>query len=180
MNKGRLFGMDKHIEENNKLIAEFMGLPIIECTIGTESEVVTRAYMHPRRSCPFTADGLQYKYSWNWLMPVVGRISDISEEPEELDGLKYALLTNNLEEAWFEVVKLINWYNGTKTKGSCTIYQVENVDNIVKEFSNDRDFVEFVNNIQEENSDKFILQTTQQCINYINEFCDNLILEIKT
>lgn len=34
-------------------------------------------------------------------------ISNVCEEPEELDGLKYALLTNNIEEAWKFVVNYL-------------------------------------------------------------------------
>lgn len=40
-------------------------------------------------------------------MPCIGKISDVCEEPEELDGLKYALLTNNIEEAWKFVVNYL-------------------------------------------------------------------------
>ena len=59
--------------ESNKLIAEFMGLPLVPCNIGTENGVVTEGYQHPKVGVPCTADGLQYKYSWDWLMPVVDK-----------------------------------------------------------------------------------------------------------
>ena len=37
-------------------------------------------------------------------MPVVGKISSNCEEPEELDGLKYALLSDDIETAWEFIV----------------------------------------------------------------------------
>ena len=62
--------------ENNKLIAEFMGLPKVDCNIGTSYGYITEGYMHPRVDVPVTTDGMQYKYSWDWLMPVVQKIGD--------------------------------------------------------------------------------------------------------
>lgn len=63
--------------KNNKFIAEFMGLPLVPCNIGTENGVVTEGYQHPKVDVPCTADGLQYKYSWDWLMPVVEKIESL-------------------------------------------------------------------------------------------------------
>ena len=66
--------------ENNKIIAEFMGLPLVPCSIGTENGVVYEGYQHPKGSTPFTADGLQYKYSWDWLMPVIQKCYILNDE----------------------------------------------------------------------------------------------------
>jgi hypothetical protein len=44
-------------------------------------------------------------------MPVIGKISNQCEEPEELDNLKYALLTDNIEEAYIFVTSYIESYN---------------------------------------------------------------------
>lgn len=48
----------------------------------------------------FSDTELNYNTSWDCLMPCIGKISNECEEPDELDNLKYALLTNNIEEAW--------------------------------------------------------------------------------
>ena len=55
----------------------------------------------------FSDTELNYNTSWDCLMPCIGKISDACEEPEELDNLKYALLTNNIEEAWKFVVNYL-------------------------------------------------------------------------
>ena len=77
--------------ENNKLIAEFMDYP----DLGTEGDF---SY-------------LKYHKSWDWLMPVIGKISDLCEEPQELDSLKYSLLSADIKTANYQVVEFIKEYN---------------------------------------------------------------------
>ena len=96
---------------NNKLIAEFMGLPLVPCSIGTENGIVYEGYQHPKGGMPFTADGLQYKYSWDWLMPVVQKVSSLCDEPCELDNMKHALLTVDIESVYDDVVEFIKEHN---------------------------------------------------------------------
>ena len=118
--------------EGNKLIAEFMGhkfygkyddyaIPSTMYNIASsnmsnyvetfnidtdwddeksvEYRIKTGGYFYA-----ISADNLKYHSSWDWLMPCIGKISNICEEPEELDGLKYALLCNDIETAWNFVV----------------------------------------------------------------------------
>lgn len=61
-------------QENNKMIAEFMELPKVPCNIGTEDGHFTEGYKHPKIDVPIIPSGMQYKYSWEWLMPVVEKI----------------------------------------------------------------------------------------------------------
>ena len=77
--------------ENNKLIAEFMDYP----DLGTEGDF---SY-------------LKYHKSWDWLMPVIGKISDLCEEPQELDSLKYSLLSADIKTAYYQVVEFIKEFN---------------------------------------------------------------------
>ena len=94
-----------NISEGNKLIAEFMGLATYqsEHKLGRKNKptFVIKDNKH------LTIRQVKYHSSWDWLMPVVAKISNECEEPEELDGLKYALLTNNIEEAWEFVVSYL-------------------------------------------------------------------------
>lgn len=78
--------MKKKILEGNRLIAEFDGR-------------INKLCHHNNTSSPY-----DYDKSWDWLMPVVGKISSNCEEPEELDGLKYALLSDDIETAWEFIV----------------------------------------------------------------------------
>ena len=103
---------------DNKLIAEFMGLPLVPCSIGTEDGIVYEGYQHPKGGTPFTADGLQYKYSWDWLMPVVREVQTRYEVDEgieiDYDELRHAVMDNDIERAYEEVVELIKQYNDGK------------------------------------------------------------------
>lgn len=65
--------------ESNKLIAEFMGLPKVPCSIGTEDGYFTEGYKHPNVDVPTIPSGMQYKYSWDWLMPVVEKIESLRD-----------------------------------------------------------------------------------------------------
>lgn len=99
---------------DNKLIAEFMKLPKVPCCIGTEEGIVYEGYKHPEMGVSMTADSLQYKYDWNWLMPVAERCLCTDEKT---DGQHYfindALLTCNIEVVFDRVVEFIKDYNKT-------------------------------------------------------------------
>lgn len=65
--------------------------------------------LNEQNTYDFLVEVLSYHNSWDMLMPVIGRISDECEEPDELDNLKYALLTNNIQEAYRFVVDYIKY-----------------------------------------------------------------------
>lgn len=127
------------ITENNKLIAEFMGLPEVSCKIGTKDGIVTEGYKHPKVDVPIIPSGMQYKYSWDWLMPVVEKIETKKNERvsvnigtsevtifihnkkayDNKDYRKYDFYTskyqiNKLQATYNAVVKFIKWYNENK------------------------------------------------------------------
>ena len=72
----------------NKLIAEFMGLQF------------SNRMCYP-----------QYHTSWDWLIPVVQKVSSLCDEPCELDNMKHALLTGDIESVYDDVVEFIKQYN---------------------------------------------------------------------
>ena len=88
------------MEENNKLIAEFMGLNIDK---GVQAD-----YMEHE---------LKYHESWNWLNPVANEIIKSRDEQNadwDLTDLKYALCTTNIELVYKAVVEFIKEYNNGK------------------------------------------------------------------
>ena len=96
------------ILDGNKKIVNYMGLrPKMESPdVYTYSDL---PFYSIRESNPESVmNGIikyvKYYKSWDWLMPVIGRISNECEEPEELDNLKYALLCNDIDSAWNFVV----------------------------------------------------------------------------
>jgi len=97
--------MEKEIiKENNKLIGEFMG-DIFKTNFTVGSDLIPEGWLRKLDNMHY--GNLKYHSSWDWLMPCIGKISNVCEEPEELDGLKHALLTNNIEEAWKFVVNYL-------------------------------------------------------------------------
>tara|TARA_R110002020_G_scaffold59805_1_gene162784 strand:- start:1432 stop:1737 length:306 start_codon:yes stop_codon:yes gene_type:complete len=98
--------------ESNKLIAEFMGLPKVPCNIGTEDGYFTEGYKHPNVAVPTIPSGMQYKYSWDWLMPVVNKIEDyLSENVGKVGYFDECLNSNDLDVRYQAVVEFINEYN---------------------------------------------------------------------
>lgn len=106
--------------KDNKLIAEFMGLPTE--TMGVKQEVI---YCMNQDDWYF-ADNLNYHLSWNWLMPVVEKIESLGYEftivenrckvsnntdhsVEELFHIE--TIGSKLDTTYDAVVQFINQYN---------------------------------------------------------------------
>lgn len=99
--------MDKK-EKNNKLIAEFMGLEVINDTnIYVENNMFGRG--------TGTLNSIRYHESWDWIIPVLQKIEELSSEQEEvfhqLDSIKDALLNLDIEEVHLNVAEFVKWYN---------------------------------------------------------------------
>jgi len=78
------------ITMNNVLIAEFMGMELKPNECG-------RLF--------------RYHKSWDWLMPVIEKITELCEEPQELDELKHALLCVDIKSVYFIIVEFIKNQN---------------------------------------------------------------------
>ena len=100
------------MEETNKLIAEFMGLD----TEVFKSGKVNYYYYDKvsKQEIFLEAHELSYNVSWDWLMPVIEKITELCEEPQELDELKHALLCVDIKSVYFIVVEFIKEYNNGK------------------------------------------------------------------
>ena len=105
--------IDMNTKENNKLIAEFMELPKVSCNIGTEDGHFTEGYKHPKIDVPIIPSGMQYKYSWDLLMPVVEKILDISFQ-DEGDAEDFYYIRDcmpDINHTYKAVVEFIKKYN---------------------------------------------------------------------
>ena len=93
-------GLNKDLKrrkmDSNRLIAEFMGLPKVPCNIGTEDGHFNEGYKHPKVDVPVIPSGMQYRYSWDWLMPVI----------EKIETLGYTFEKNYqpIEEDWQSLI----------------------------------------------------------------------------
>jgi hypothetical protein len=110
--------------ENNKLIAEFMGL--VE-----PYELPQHGTIRPNGDFKtgFTSAQLKYHKSWDWLMPVVEKVNLLTRDNEKVteyftselgsyDYMKYMLgdvvVTSGITDVFPEVVEFIKWYNENK------------------------------------------------------------------
>lgn len=110
--------------ETNKLIAEFMGAysEPLYCGIDGSSRII---YRFPDKSfddyISDFEDETPYHTDWNWLMPVVEKVSsmvyfdhfpfsfqDFLNARGKVDSLPIA---TPLEEVYKAIVQFINWYN---------------------------------------------------------------------
>jgi hypothetical protein len=117
--------------ENNKLIAEFMGLHKFgnKKTSDTyhhdipDYRLLDKGLVNPAHH--YTPDQMKYHSSWDWLMPVVEKIEDIGFEffivenrskvchntDKSIDVLSYLEGGNKLDITYQTVVEFIKWYN---------------------------------------------------------------------
>ena len=102
--------------ENNKIIAEFMGLSYCE---KYQFEGWYKNHEHNERICDF--DGLKYHSDWNWLMEVVEKIESLNHKNNEEHFQLVSFIHHWLRRKHKELTKIqavysaclefIKWYN---------------------------------------------------------------------
>ena len=94
-------------QENNKIIAEFMGI------IPNEAGV----YMMSKHK-GYSLENLLYHTEWDWLMPVVEKIDNLFGEDDIVDDMinkvHNAVLQFNRDITYNAVVEFIKWHNLNK------------------------------------------------------------------
>ena len=105
----------KEVIEGNKLIAEFI-------TIGVNTETGWLHFRHPEiEAAPSDYEYYRFEESWDWLIPVINKIYDLSEyyiykyETQTFfsDG-SIEINTRYIEETYKDVVEFIEWFNFNK------------------------------------------------------------------
>ena len=92
--------------DNNKLIAEFMGLETPDgCYFEHLTKEGNRELTHHIL--------LQYHTSWDWLMPVVAKCTELNDDEFDNEGIAWALLSNSIVDAYDHVLCFIQEYNLT-------------------------------------------------------------------
>tara|TARA_R100000789_G_scaffold77250_1_gene72527 strand:- start:124 stop:468 length:345 start_codon:yes stop_codon:yes gene_type:complete len=105
-------------EESNKLIAEFMGYKLARCNNGLAWDIgkslPSHKHLFPIQGVLHTGNELHFHTSWDWLMPVVSKITRdeilIENEYSIMDTVPYGLI----EDTYKVVVEFIKWYNQQK------------------------------------------------------------------
>ena len=99
------------MEQNNKIIAEFMGLPT---EVFKPSGIINYYHKEYNSGSWYEAHELSYNVSWDWLMPVANEIIKSRDEQNadwDLTNLMYALQTTNIELVYQAVVEFIKDQN---------------------------------------------------------------------
>ncbi len=92
--------------ENNKLIADFMGLDSFKDSLASLHQGKINVDID-------VYEQAQYHTSWDWLMPVVEKIKDIGVASEKIDNIDFVLTCDlRIKNLYQEVVEFIKWYNG--------------------------------------------------------------------
>jgi len=98
--------------QNNKLIAEFMGM-----NYGDPNDNSVMTQITPQGNEVVPIDSMKYHTSWDWLMPVVIKcFDDLNfKDFQNSDDLNFklndALLETNIESLYKTVVEFIKQYN---------------------------------------------------------------------
>jgi len=87
--------------KNNKLIAEFMGLPT---EVFKPSRITNYYHREYNSGTWYEEHELSYNVSWDWLMPVIIKMADAREDT-------HYKLYKTIDEAYEEVVEFINQLN---------------------------------------------------------------------
>ena len=115
----------KTTEENNRMIAEFMGYEMntVEVTMPEKFRVIT-LFKHSEGAFTttiFKFGDLRFHVDWNWLMPVVEKIDKLMLDqpiisPFEVNAeyVFSSLREVNIKLTFKRVVQFIEWYNEQK------------------------------------------------------------------
>lgn len=103
----------EEVIEGNRLIAEFMKA-VHDSMTGYWFYIPKECIKYRTSILAPTTKELEFHSSWNWLMPVINKLKEVTEEPEDLDPLKEVLWWGNIEDVFQEVVQQIKWYNTQK------------------------------------------------------------------
>jgi len=99
---------------NNKLIAEFMGVkPIGGSTEYEMYGVLDCIEDGVDEQHFFLEEQLLFHTSWDWLMPVVAKCTELNDDEFDNEGIAWALLSNSIVDAYDHVLCFIQEYNLT-------------------------------------------------------------------
>ena len=92
--------------KNNKLIAEFMGLPT---EVFKPSRITNYYHREYNSGTWYEEHELSYNVSWDWLMPVVDRIEQVNQGVSQ--QMLHLSLYSTIDEVYNAVVEFINQLN---------------------------------------------------------------------
>ena len=101
--------------KSNKLIAEFLGAKPISLGASVEYEmygIIECIKDGVNEKHFFIPDEMEFKESWDWLMPVVAKCREESNaEDSHWEAIYYSLEGCDIDVTYHAVVEFIKWYN---------------------------------------------------------------------
>tara|TARA_R100000655_G_C2988378_1_gene192703 strand:- start:487 stop:870 length:384 start_codon:yes stop_codon:yes gene_type:complete len=118
--------------KNNKLIAEFMGLP--KEKVGLKQEVIYGL----NQDDWYTPDNLNYHLSWDWLMPVVIKIGGTQNILGAMRKLRPYGVIHTLDDVYKAVVEFIKEDNKEyKTCDKCSYDKLDDNGDVLEHYCED-------------------------------------------
>jgi hypothetical protein len=98
------------MENENKLIAEFMGYKVVDKPKVVNGENFFE-YIDENGNYTYCNSSLKYNTHWDWLMPVVNKIEDyLADNVGKVGYFDECLNSNDLEVRYQAVVEFIKTY----------------------------------------------------------------------
>jgi len=102
------------MENNNILIAEFMGINHLDYDkyINNLKEMKAEGLYFEQG---YMTSELKFDTDWNWLMPVVKKCREESNDEDSYwEAIYYSLVDLDIDNVYIAVVEFIKWYNENK------------------------------------------------------------------
>jgi len=102
------------MENNNILIAEFMGINHLDDDkyINNLKEMKAEGLYFEQG---YMTSELKFDTDWNWLMPVVKKCREESNDEDSYwEAIYYSLVDLDIDNVYIAVVEFIKWYNENK------------------------------------------------------------------
>jgi hypothetical protein len=102
------------MENNNILIAEFMGINHLDDDkyINNLKEMKAEGLYFEQG---YMTSELKFDTDWNWLMPVVKKCREESNDEDSYwEAIYYSLVDLDIDSVYNAVVEFIKWYNENK------------------------------------------------------------------
>jgi len=93
--------------KDNKLIAEFMGEKFTDASgvvQGLNYKLIEKKHGEGN-------NGFRFHTSWDWLMPVVAKCTELNDDEFDNQSIAWALLSDSIIDAYDHVVEFIKEYN---------------------------------------------------------------------
>jgi len=98
------------MKTDNEIIAEFMGAEMLLGGAYNNIPIPSNRIII-EETCLKYVEEMEYHSSWDWLMPVVGKITKTTPMNHSWYDVRYTLGDADIQGAYKRVLGFIKWYN---------------------------------------------------------------------